>query len=88
MASQDVRYYLNGILLEVSPSQINVVATDGHRLAWSSCKIKTDFTDETIIIPRKSALELQKLLNLYPDNVNIAFNSNQLKGSSDEYTFI
>ena len=88
MASQDVRYYLNGILLEVSPSQINVVATDGHRLAWSSCKIKTDFTDEKIIIPRKSALELQKLLNLYPENVNIAFNSNQLKVFSDEYTFI
>jgi DNA polymerase-3 subunit beta len=88
MASQDVRYYLNGILLEVSPSQINVVATDGHRLAWSCCKLKTDFTDEKIIIPRKSALELQKLLNLYPENVNISFNSNQLKVFSDDYTFI
>ena len=88
MASQDVRYYLNGILLEVSPSQINVVATDGHRLAWASCKIKTDFTDEKIIIPRKSAIELQKLLNLYPDNVNISFNSNQLRVFSDEFTFI
>ena len=88
MASQDVRYYLNGLLLEVSPTQINVVATDGHRLAWSCCKLKTDFTDEKIIIPRKSALELQKLLNLYPENVNISFNSNQLKVFSDDYTFI
>ena len=88
MASQDVRYYLNGILLEVSPSRINVVATDGHRLAWSSCEIKTDFIEEKIIIPRKSALELQKLLNLYPDNVNIAFNATQLKVYSDEYVFI
>ena len=88
MASQDVRYYLNGILLEVSSSRINVVATDGHRLAWSSCDIKTDFVKDQIIIPRKSALELQKLLNLYPENVNIAFNSNQLKVFSDEYVFI
>ena len=88
MASQDVRYYLNGILLEVSSSRINVVATDGHRLAWSSCDIKTDFVEDQIIIPRKSALELQKLLNLYPENVNIAFNSNQLKVFSDEYVFI
>ena len=70
MASQDVRYYLNGVLLEVSPTQINVVATDGHRLAWSSCKIKTDFLEDKVIIPRKSALELQKLLSLYPENVN------------------
>ena len=88
MASQDVRYYLNGILLEVSSSRINVVATDGHRLAWASCDIKTDFIEDQIIIPRKSALELQKLLNLYPENVNIAFNSNQLKVFSDEYVFI
>mgnify|MGYP002701221664 FL=1 len=60
MASQDVRYYLNGILLEVSPSQINVVATDVTRLEWSSCKIKKDLTDEKIIFPRKPAHESQQ----------------------------
>jgi DNA polymerase-3 subunit beta len=88
MASQDVRYYLNGVLLEVSPTQINVVATDGHRLAWSSCKIKTDFLEDKVIIPRKSALELQKLLSLYPENVSISFNSSQLKVFSDNFSFI
>ena len=36
MASQDVRYYLNGILIEIEGSKVNLVATDGHRLAWAT----------------------------------------------------
>lgn len=40
MAQQDVRYYLNGLLLEVSPGLLRIVATDGHRLAFRSCRLK------------------------------------------------
>jgi DNA polymerase-3 subunit beta len=39
MAQQDIRYYLNGMLLVVDGDQLMAVATDGHRLAFSSMKI-------------------------------------------------
>ncbi len=63
MAQQDVRYYLNGLLLEVSAQRLRAVATDGHRLALS----EIDLTDgpeseQQVIVPRKGVLELQRLL--------------------------
>lgn len=63
MAQQDVRFYLNGMLLEISADRLTCVATDGHRLAFAQCS--TDADPETpvrSIIPRKSIAELQKLL--------------------------
>ncbi len=63
MAQQDVRFYLNGLLLEISASRLSCVATDGHRLAYSQCQ--TDAEPELpvrAIIPRKSVTELQRLL--------------------------
>ncbi len=63
MAQQDVRYYLNGILMEIGPSQIKLVATDGHRLALSEVEMETGVEAERqIIIPRKAVLELARLL--------------------------
>ena len=88
MASQDVRYYLNGILIEMEGSNVNLVATDGHRLAWASETLENDLEDNKLILPRKSALELQKLLNLYPGEVNLSFSSNQILISSDEFRFV
>ena len=63
MAQQDVRYYLNGILMEVGTDRIKLVATDGHRLALSEIKLDTGVSEEKqIIIPRKAVLELSRLL--------------------------
>ncbi len=63
MAQQDVRYYLNGLLLETGPKYLRAVATDGHRLAL--CQIAMDgakLPEQQVIVPRKGVLELQRLL--------------------------
>jgi DNA polymerase-3 subunit beta len=66
MANQDVRYYLNGLLLDVSDKVITTVTTDGHRLAISQYQRDDDKGSDTvksIIIPRKGVLELSKILD-------------------------
>ena len=63
MAQQDVRYYLNGLLLETGARYLRGVATDGHRLAL--CEVELDqkeMTEQQVIVPRKGVLELQRLL--------------------------
>lgn len=63
MAQQDVRFYLNGMLLEIGSERLSCVATDGHRLAYAQCA--TDANPDTpvrAIVPRKSVNELQRLL--------------------------
>ena len=71
MASQDVRYYLNGMLLEINGNKINGVATDGHRLAYSSATTSKSETDMRNILPRKAVLELAKLLSAGDDTINL-----------------
>ena len=64
MAQQDVRYYLNGLLLETEGSTLRAVATDGHRLALSEVDLAEPATrDEQLIVPRKGVLELNRLLD-------------------------
>ncbi len=63
MAQQDVRYYLNGLLLETGKKFLRAVATDGHRL--SLCQVELDtakLTEQQVIVPRKGVLELQRLM--------------------------
>ena len=80
MAQQDVRYYLNGMLLEISEYKIRSVATDGHRLALSESQIETDFdTPIQIIIPRKAVLELSRLLTDQNDLIKLEISNNYLK---------
>jgi DNA polymerase III subunit beta len=80
MASQDVRYYLNGLLLEREANILRTVATDGHRLALGSLTTANAITTKSsIIIPRKAIMELGRLLNDSNDNVNIAFSNQQIK---------
>ncbi|MEI2770138.1 MAG: DNA polymerase III subunit beta [Candidatus Competibacter sp.] len=63
MAQQDVRYYLNGLMLEVSPGTLRVVATDGHRLAFQELRTDVDAAEtRQVIVPRKGVLELLRLL--------------------------
>ena len=63
MAQQDIRYYLNGLLLEAQPDRLRAVATDGHRLAWAETELALSVKEiKQLIVPRKGALELSKLL--------------------------
>jgi DNA polymerase III subunit beta len=63
MAQQDVRYYLNGLLLEVDPGLLRLVATDGHRLAFQELPIEAEVAEtRQVIIPRKGVMELLRLL--------------------------
>jgi len=79
MANQDVRYYLNGLLLEFNNQQLCAVGTDGHRLAL--CSTDADMGLEQnlqIIVPRKAVMELQKLLT-HEGDVNILVSSNHIR---------
>ncbi|MDG2376645.1 MAG: DNA polymerase III subunit beta [Woeseiaceae bacterium] len=64
MAQQDVRYYLNGLLLETGDNLLRAVATDGHRLALCEVALDDDKAPEQqVIVPRKGVLELQRLMS-------------------------
>jgi DNA polymerase-3 subunit beta len=71
MAQQDIRYYLNGLLMVVEEKQLKLVATDGHRLAFASLKLAADLPRQEVIVPRKTVLELSKLLADVDDEVKI-----------------
>ncbi|NNE36824.1 MAG: DNA polymerase III subunit beta [Gammaproteobacteria bacterium] len=88
MAQQDVRYYLNGLLLEITGKQIRAVATDGHRLALcdTETSVKTDETHQ-IIVPRKGVIELIRLLETGKKEVNVIITSNHIRVEFDELTF-
>ena len=88
MASADVRYYLNGLLFETSQKKINLVATDGHRLAWGSYDHNEDLEDKKIIIPRSTAMELQRILNIFPEEISFSSNNSQLKVEAESFIFI
>ena len=63
MAQQDVRYYLNGMLLEIDGAMLRAVATDGHRLALCEAALEAKAkTSQQVIVPRKGVLELQRVL--------------------------
>ena len=62
MAQQDIRYYLNGLLMVIEDGMLKLVATDGHRLAYAALKLGAQLPRQEVIIPRKTVLELGKLL--------------------------
>ena len=78
MAQQDIRYYLNGLLLALSPEGLTVVATDGHRLALASAPGKLDVTRMDVILPRKAVLELTKLLGEGDGRLSMEVRENQV----------
>ena len=87
MASQDVRYYLNGMLLEIDGNKINGVATDGHRLAFSSAKINAADLDVRNILPRKAVLELSKLLSPDEGTVELLIGASYVDIRSENLSF-
>jgi DNA polymerase-3 subunit beta len=62
MAVHDIRYYLNGILFVAEGRNLTLVATDGHRLALAQAELDTDIPKQEVILPRKTVLELMRLL--------------------------
>jgi DNA polymerase-3 subunit beta len=83
MAQQDVRYYLNGLLLETEKTRLRAVATDGHRLALSEVDLIGAATrDEQLIVPRKGVLELSRLLD-GEGEVQLALGANHIRVQLD-----
>jgi len=81
MAQQDIRYYLNGLLFEVSANRLNIIGTDGHRLSFTSTELKQNYDKQEIILPRKTVIELIKLLDDSDEDVQIELSSNQVNFS-------
>lgn len=80
MAQQDVRYYLNGLLLEMADGVLRAVATDGHRLAMSEVSEGMDgFENFQIIIPRKAVLELGRMLEDSENEIAIEVGANNVR---------
>ncbi|MDR2451993.1 MAG: DNA polymerase III subunit beta [Candidatus Accumulibacter sp.] len=81
MATQDVRYYLNGLLLLLEGGELRAVATDGHRLAYASLTLNEQdlSTRQELILPRKTVLELNRLLADSEDPVQIDMMANQIR---------
>jgi len=79
MAQQDIRYYLNGLLLVAEGTQLTLVATDGHRLAYASTTLADEVARSEVIIPRKAILELAKLLQDTQEEVEIQLLPNQVR---------
>jgi DNA polymerase-3 subunit beta len=88
MAQQDVRYYLNGVLLLIEGDKLKVVATDGHRLAYNCGTVGGEHEKSEIILPRKAVTELCKLLGDVSDPVEIEFSPQQAKASFSDITLI
>jgi len=88
MAQQDVRYYLNGMLWELTGGQLRVVATDGHRLAMCTLPSSVDSSEDAqIILPRKGVLELSRLLLDEDADIAIVLGSNHVRGTTADFTF-
>lgn len=79
MAQQDIRYYLNGLLLVLEEGQIKVVATDGHRLSYAAGKLQYQEGKREVILPRKAVLELAKQMEDKTDSVKMELYANQVK---------
>ena len=86
MAQQDVRYYLNGMLWELSTNKLRAVATDGHRMALCDgvCEVEVQETI-TAILPRKGIMELSRLLG--EEEVQVSMGSNHIRINGADYCF-
>jgi DNA polymerase III subunit beta len=86
MAQQDVRYYLNGMLLETDGKMLRTVATDGHRLALCEMELATKSGLHQVIVPRKGVLELQRLIGS-EGAASVAVGSNHIRTTIGDIRF-
>ena len=88
MALQDVRYYLNGLLIEIDSATLKAVSTDGHRLAISTVEVATGQSEvKSIIVPRKAVLEIARLLEDSDEDVEIVIGENYIRLILQDVTF-
>ena len=94
MAVHDIRYYLNGILFVAEGKQLTLVATDGHRLGLAQSQLETDIPKQEVILPRKTVLELQRLLkdkdknDENPAAIEMRFSGNQARFAFSGMEFV
>ena len=87
MAAQDVRYYLNGCLLETKGNALCVVSTDGHRLAFTKTSIDGLKEDFRVIVPRKAVMELQKIISANDEEITLNVSQNQINVVGSVFSF-
>lgn len=89
IAQQDVRYYLNGLMLELRPGKLRGVATDGHRLALAEKDTEVKVSKEIqAIIPRKTVLELQRQLDQSTEEISIQISNGQIEIVAGDLTLL
>ena len=88
MAVQDIRYYLNGILFVAEGQTLSLIATDGHRLAFASATLDVEVPKQEVILPRKTVIELQRLLSDADGALEMRFAGNQAKFSFGALEFV
>lgn len=86
MAQQDIRYYLNGVLVVIDGEYLKLIATDGHRLAFTSTRLNKAYAKREVILPRKTVNELVKLLADSEEKITIELSDNQVKISFSDIT--
>lgn len=90
MAQQDVRYYLNGLYLEIDGAVLRAVASDGHRLAYFEDRLPDDAPRSgscQIIVPRKGVLELARLIGDSDESIDLTVGTNSLRAKLGSLTF-
>jgi len=88
MAVHDIRYYLNGILFVAEGKTLTLVATDGHRLGLAQAQLESDMPKQEVILPRKTVLELQRLLRDEDTPIELRFAGNQAKFAFSGMEFV
>ncbi len=79
MAQQDIRYYLNGVLLVIEGNSIKLIATDGHRLAYIAEQLASEYPKKEVILSRKTVNELLKLLSESEDKLHLELAEKQVR---------
>ena len=90
MAVHDIRFYLNGILFVAEGNSLTLVATDGHRLALAQATLDVTMPKQEVILPRKTVLELQRLLKDKDENaaIEMRFSGNQARFAFSGMEFV
>ena len=88
MAVHDIRYYLNGILFVAEGKQLTLVATDGHRLGLAQSQLEVEVPKQEVILPRKTVLELQRLLKDEDTPIEMRFAGNQARFNFSGMEFV
>ncbi|MGL4475640.1 MAG: DNA polymerase III subunit beta [Shewanella sp.] len=87
MANQDVRYYLNGLLLETEGNMLRAIATDGHRLALSHRTTEANLPERQVIVPRKGVMELARLMDGDDQDITLAIGENAIRATTANAVF-